>query len=71
MLGRAGDIAVLRYRKITIVPDNIRIVFHALNDICSEGGGGLISGVVDKLETFTVCAYLRLYRVSVTNISLF
>ena len=45
---------------VIFVPDNIRIVFHALNDICSEGGGGLISGVVDKLETFTVCVYLRL-----------
>jgi len=44
MLGRAGDMAVLRYRNITIVPDNIRIVFQALNEICS---GGTIE---DKLE---------------------
>ena len=39
---------------MTIVPNNIRIVFQALNDICSVGGGGLISGVVDnwKLSIF-------------------
>ena len=37
-----------------MVPDKIRIVFHALNDICSVGGG-LVSAVVDNgtLSGFT------------------
>ena len=39
--------AVLRKRNITIVPANNKSVFHALNDICSVGGG-LISAVADN-----------------------
>lgn len=39
--------AVLRKRNITIVQANIKSVFHALNDICSVGGG-LVSAVVDN-----------------------
>jgi hypothetical protein len=39
--------AVLRYRNITIVPHNIRIVFQALNEICS-GAEGLISALADN-----------------------
>ena len=31
-----------------MVPANIRMVFQALNEICSVGGGGLISAVVDN-----------------------
>jgi hypothetical protein len=39
--------AVLRKRNITIVPDNIKRVFQALNDICSVGGS-LVSAVADN-----------------------
>ena len=45
--GMAGAMAVLRYRNITIVHANNKSVFHALNDICSVGGG-LVSAVVDN-----------------------
>ena len=38
ILGRAGDMAVLRYRNITIVPVNTRRDFHALKDTCSDCG---------------------------------
>jgi len=38
ILGRAGDIAVLRYRNITIVPVNTRRDFQALKDTCSDCG---------------------------------
>jgi hypothetical protein len=40
--------AVLRKRNITIVLANIKSVFHALNDICSVGGGDLVSAVEDN-----------------------
>ena len=37
MLGRDGDMAVLRYRNINILQVNTKCDFQALNDICSEG----------------------------------
>src|SRR4051812_9401017 len=38
ILERAGDMAVLRYRNITIVPVNTRRDFQALKDTCSDCG---------------------------------
>jgi hypothetical protein len=57
--------AVLRKRNITIVLANNKRVFHALNDICSVGGG-LVSAVVanwlyQHLQVFKItlgCCYL-------------
>ena len=67
--------AVLRKRNITIVPDNNKSVFHALNDICSVGGG-LVSAVADNwhyqyLQVFKITLALITYQLFRTSCYLF
>ena len=45
-LERAGDMAVLRNKNITIVELSIRADFQALNDICSVG---IVEALADNL----------------------
>lgn len=54
--------AVLRKRNITIVPANIKRVFHALNDICSVGGS-LVSAVADNCHY----QYLAVFKIMRRN----
>jgi hypothetical protein len=51
--------AVLRKRNITIVLDNNKSVFHALNDICSVGGGA-VSAVADNWHY----QYLQVFKIT-------
>jgi hypothetical protein len=51
-----------------MVPDNIRIVFHALNEICS-GGEGVIAAFPDNWESQHLQVFKIIHQISNTVLS--